>query len=99
MHVEYQTVVDAGLIVQLDEPGLVTGLNGPRFQGRVPEFRAYVELCIEALNRAVWGIPRDRVSLHVCWGNLPGPHQQIPVEKLEEGEGSLPARGSQRSAA
>lgn len=83
MHLEYQTIVDAGFIVQLDEPGLVTGLNGPRFEGRVPEFRAYVELCIEALNRSLRGIRRDRVSLHVCWGNLPGPHHlDTPLESV-----------------
>jgi 5-methyltetrahydropteroyltriglutamate--homocysteine methyltransferase len=81
MNVEYAAIVDAGFIVQLDEPGLVTGLNGARFQGRVPEFRANVELCVEALNRSVRGIPRDRVSLHVCWGNLPGPHHlDTPLE-------------------
>jgi 5-methyltetrahydropteroyltriglutamate--homocysteine methyltransferase len=81
MNVEYAAIVDAGFIVQLDEPGLVTGLNGPRFEGRVPEFRAYVELCIEALNCSLRGIPRDRVSLHVCWGNLPGPHHlDTPLE-------------------
>jgi 5-methyltetrahydropteroyltriglutamate--homocysteine methyltransferase len=81
MRVEYQAIVDAGFIVQLDEPGLVAGLNGPRFQGNLAEFRAYVELCIEALNRSVRGIPRDRVSLHVCWGNLPGPHHlDTPLE-------------------
>jgi 5-methyltetrahydropteroyltriglutamate--homocysteine methyltransferase len=81
MKVEYEAIVDAGFIVQLDEPGLVTGLNGPRFEGRVPEFRRYVELCVEALNRSVRGIPRDRVSLHVCWGNLPGPHHlDTPLE-------------------
>jgi 5-methyltetrahydropteroyltriglutamate--homocysteine methyltransferase len=81
MRAEYTAIVDAGLIVQLDEPGLVTGLNGPRFEGRVPEFRAYVELCIEALNRSLRDVPRDRVSLHVCWGNLPGPHHlDTPLE-------------------
>lgn len=81
MNVEYAAIVDAGFMVQLDEPGLVTGLNGPRFQGRVSEFRAYGELCVEALNRSVRGIPRDRVSLHVCWGNLPGPHHlDTPLE-------------------
>jgi 5-methyltetrahydropteroyltriglutamate--homocysteine methyltransferase len=81
MRVEYAAVIDAGFIVQLDEPGLVSGLNTPRFQGRLAEFRAHVELCIEALNRSVRGLPRDRVSLHVCWGNLPGPHHlDTPLE-------------------
>jgi 5-methyltetrahydropteroyltriglutamate--homocysteine methyltransferase len=81
MRVEYGAIVDAGLIVQLDEPGLVTGLNGPRFRGRMTEFRSYVELCIEALNRSVRDLPRERVSLHVCWGNLPGPHHlDTPLE-------------------
>jgi 5-methyltetrahydropteroyltriglutamate--homocysteine methyltransferase len=83
MHVEYETIVDHGFIVQLDEPGLVSGLNGPRFQGRLPDFRAHVELCIAALNRSVLGIPRERVSLHVCWGNLPGPHHlDTPLETV-----------------
>jgi 5-methyltetrahydropteroyltriglutamate--homocysteine methyltransferase len=81
MRVEFTAIVDAGFIVQLDEPGLVTGLQGPRFQGDVAAFRAYVALCIKALNHSVRGIPRDRVSLHVCWGNLPGPHHRdTPLE-------------------
>jgi 5-methyltetrahydropteroyltriglutamate--homocysteine methyltransferase len=83
MRVEYEAIVDAGFIVQLDEPGLVTGLNGPRFQGRVPEFRTHVGRCIEGLNRSIRGLPRDRVSLHVCWGNLPGPHHlDTPLETV-----------------
>ena len=83
MRVEYQAIVEAGFIVQLDEPGLVTGLNGPRFEGNVREFRKHVERCIEALNRSVRGLPRDRVSLHVCWGNLPGPHHlDTPLETV-----------------
>ncbi len=81
MRVEYAAIIEAGFIVQLDEPGLVTGLNGPRFDGRLPDFRAHVALCVEALNRSVRGLPRDRVSLHVCWGNLPGPHHlDTPLE-------------------
>ena len=83
MRVEYEAIIAAGCIVQLDEPGLVTGLNSPRFEGRLPEFRAYVARCIEALNRSVRGLPRDRVSLHVCWGNLPGPHHlDTPLETV-----------------
>ena len=40
------------------------------------EFLAFVELVVESINRALENVPRERVRLHVCWGNYEGPHDQ-----------------------
>ena len=74
MAAEYRAIVDAGLVLQLDSPDLGLGRH-MLFKGRPDE--EYVEqasLHVTALNRALEGIPRDRVRLHVCWGNYEGPH-------------------------
>jgi 5-methyltetrahydropteroyltriglutamate--homocysteine methyltransferase len=47
------------------------------------EFLAFVDLVIDALNRALDACPPDRVRLHVCWGNYEGPHDlDVPLEEL-----------------
>jgi 5-methyltetrahydropteroyltriglutamate--homocysteine methyltransferase len=72
MRAEYQAIADAGIILQLDCPDLGAGpsMIGP------DEGRRSVERNIQALNRAVGGIPAERMRLHVCWGNYDGPHEQ-----------------------
>jgi 5-methyltetrahydropteroyltriglutamate--homocysteine methyltransferase len=47
------------------------------------EFLDFVELTVAATNRALADVPRDRVRLHVCWGNYEGPHTfDVPLEEL-----------------
>ncbi|MBV9247762.1 MAG: hypothetical protein JO227_00750, partial [Acetobacteraceae bacterium] len=74
MRTEYKAVVDSGLVLQIDAPDLA--------MERVFLFQhmseaEYVRVCethVSAINLALEGIPRDRVRLHVCWGNWEGPH-------------------------
>jgi 5-methyltetrahydropteroyltriglutamate--homocysteine methyltransferase len=74
MHYEYKAVVDAGLILQIDAPDLAME-RVLLFQDKSDaEFVKIIEQHITALNKALQGIPRDRVRLHICWGNWEGPH-------------------------
>ena len=74
MHYEYKAVVDAGYILQIDAPDLAME-RVLLFQDKSEaEYVKIVELHIATLNKALEGIPRDRVRLHICWGNWEGPH-------------------------
>jgi 5-methyltetrahydropteroyltriglutamate--homocysteine methyltransferase len=71
---EYRAIHDAGLILQIDSPDLA--MERHRFFGHMEdaEFLKQLELHITAINLGIEGIPRDRIRLHVCWGNNDGPH-------------------------
>jgi len=74
MNYEYKAVVDAGYVLQIDAPDLVME-RVLLFQDKTEaEYVKIVELHIATLNKALQGIPPDRVRLHVCWGNWEGPH-------------------------
>jgi 5-methyltetrahydropteroyltriglutamate--homocysteine methyltransferase len=74
MHYEYKSVVDAGYILQIDAPDLAME-RVLLFQDKSEaEYVKIVETHIATLNKALEGIPRDRVRLHICWGNWEGPH-------------------------
>ena len=74
MRSEYQAIVDAGFILQVDCPDLAMGDN-MRFAGMtIDEFRKMARLHIEVLNHALDGMPPDRLRMHLCWGNYDGPH-------------------------
>jgi 5-methyltetrahydropteroyltriglutamate--homocysteine methyltransferase len=72
--IEYRRVVDAGFILQVDAPDLAMERVLLYQDLSDAEFAATVELHVAALNKALEGIPRERVRLHVCWGNWEGPH-------------------------
>ncbi len=80
---EYRAIVDAGLVLQLDSPDLGLGRH-MLFKGQSDEaYQARAALHVEALNRALDGIDRSRVRLHVCWGNYEGPHHHdAPMEMV-----------------
>ena len=83
MKKEYDYVVSQGHILQLDAPDLA--MERVIMYGDKPlgEFLERIELHIEAMNIALADVPRDRVRLHVCWGNWQGPHQDdVPVQDL-----------------
>jgi 5-methyltetrahydropteroyltriglutamate--homocysteine methyltransferase len=82
MREEYRAIVDAGFLLQIDDPDLPDGWNClPRIT--LPEYRNYAALRVEALNHALAGIPREKVRLHVCWGSHHGPHHDdIPLRDI-----------------
>jgi 5-methyltetrahydropteroyltriglutamate--homocysteine methyltransferase len=81
MAAEYNAIVDAGLVLQLDSPDLGLGRH-MLFKGKPEqEYKDCAALHVDALNHALAGIPKDRVRLHVCWGNYEGPHHHdVPME-------------------
>jgi 5-methyltetrahydropteroyltriglutamate--homocysteine methyltransferase len=82
MHQEYKTIVDAGFLLQIDDPDLP---DGWQFMSKmtVPEYRQYAELRIDALNHGLHDIPPDRVRFHTCWGSYHGPHKyDIPLHDI-----------------
>jgi 5-methyltetrahydropteroyltriglutamate--homocysteine methyltransferase len=75
MHKEYCTIVDSGLILQIDAPEMCIDRNVPEFADQPLEvFRSRLELWVDALNHALQGIDEERVRLHICWGNEEAPH-------------------------
>lgn len=80
---EYKAIVDAGFLLQLDDPALPTGW--PTFIPAVSieEYRKYAAIRVEAVNYALAGIPEDRVRYHVCWGSWHGPHTtDLPLSEI-----------------
>jgi 5-methyltetrahydropteroyltriglutamate--homocysteine methyltransferase len=82
MRVEYLAIIDAGFMLQIDDPDLPDGWQMfPEMS--VADYRGYAQLRVDALNHALRGIPKDRVQLHVCWGSFHGPHQNdIPLADI-----------------
>src|SRR5262249_7973502 len=71
---ELRAMVDAGFLLQIDDPGL-----GETWDMLIPappieEYRRTQARNIDALNHALAGIPEDRVRYHLCWGSWQGPH-------------------------
>ena len=68
---EYRAIVDAGFIVQVDDAFMATHYD---VIGDFDTYRKWAELRVEALNRALAGVPEERSRYHLCWGSWNGPH-------------------------
>ena len=83
MRPEYEAIVEAGHILQLDTPDL--GL-GRHMMFKDKPFEDYHRLAsghVEALNHALRNVPADRVRMHICWGNYEGPHHcDAPMDEV-----------------
>ena len=83
MRKEYELVISKGLILQLDCPDLAMERHVSYQDEPLEAFQEVVELHIDAINRALRNIPRERVRLHVCWGNTEGPHHyDVPLRDI-----------------
>lgn len=83
MRPEYEAIVAAGLLLQIDAPDLGMGRHTMYRNRSVEEFLALAARHIEVLNHALRNVPPDRVRMHVCWGNYEGPHHHdVPLEAL-----------------
>ena len=71
---EYELIVSRGYVLQLDCPDLAMEGHGMFQHDGLKVFQDAVALHIDAINEALVNIPRDRVRLHVCWGNNDAPH-------------------------
>ena len=74
MKTEYKMIVDAGFILQIDDPRMVTEYDSMDPAPTPEEYRRFATVRIEALNHALAGLPPDRVRYHMCWGSWHGPH-------------------------
>jgi 5-methyltetrahydropteroyltriglutamate--homocysteine methyltransferase len=80
---EYQAIVDAGFLLQLDCPDLALERHLSYQDRPLGDFLGFVERVVATINRALENIPRERVRLHVCWGNYEGPHDcDVPLADI-----------------
>jgi 5-methyltetrahydropteroyltriglutamate--homocysteine methyltransferase len=83
MRHEYETVANAGVLLQIDCPDLAMGRHIQYASLPLAEFRKKIRLHVEALNHALANIPPDRLRMHVCWGNYEGPHHcDVPLAEI-----------------
>lgn len=84
MREEYLAIVEAGFLLQIDDPDAADGWQMyPDMT--VEEYRRYAALRIEVLNHALRGIPREKVKIHVCWGSFHGPHEfDLPLKEFAD---------------
>ena len=74
MREEYKTIVDAGLILQIDDPAIAENFDQINPEPTAEEYRKFSMPKVEALNHALRGLPKDRIRFHLCWGSWHGPH-------------------------
>jgi 5-methyltetrahydropteroyltriglutamate--homocysteine methyltransferase len=83
LKIEYEAIVNAGFLLQLDCPDLALERHLTYNDRPLGEFLGFVEQVVEAINQAIVAVPRDRVRLHVCWGNYEGPHDRdVPLADI-----------------
>lgn len=83
MRTEYRTIVDSGLMLQLDCPDLALSRHMLFNDLSDDQFLKVAGSHVEALNHALDGIDPARVRVHICWGNYEGPHTcDIPMSKM-----------------
>jgi 5-methyltetrahydropteroyltriglutamate--homocysteine methyltransferase len=83
LRVEYEAIVAAGFLVQIDAPDLGMGRHTMYRHATVAEYLARAELHVEVLNHALRNIPASRLRMHCCWGNYEGPHHHdVPMRDL-----------------
>ncbi|WP_207456421.1 cobalamin-independent methionine synthase II family protein [Desertivibrio insolitus] len=74
MREEYRAIVDAGLIVQIDDPSIAENFDQINPEPSIEDYRAFTRIRVEALNWALRGLPTEQVRFHLCWGSWHGPH-------------------------
>jgi 5-methyltetrahydropteroyltriglutamate--homocysteine methyltransferase len=83
LRLEYEAIVASGVTLQIDCPDLAMGRHTQFAHLDRNEFRERMTLHVEALNRALINIPAEKVRMHVCWGNYPGPHHcDVPLADI-----------------
>ncbi len=82
---EYETIINAGFILQIDAPDLAMERH-TSFAGKpLKDFLDFVANVIDAINNSIAHLPREKIRLHVCWGNYEGPHtDDVPLDEIIE---------------
>ena len=83
---EYKAIVDAGFILQIDDPALVDIYDWwYSVDDNLAGYRKWAEFQVKAVNHALEGIPEDRVRFHICWGSWHGPHKgDVPLKDVAD---------------
>ena len=92
MREEYKAIIDAGLILQLDDPSIAENWDQINPAPSVEDYRTFTMVRVEALNHAIRGLPEDRIRFHLCWGSWHGPH----TTDLADERHRRPDAGNQR---
>lgn len=83
MREEYKAIVDAGLVLQIDDPAIAENFDQINPEPSYEDYRRFTEPKVEALNHALKGLPQDRIRFHLCWGSWHGPHMtDIPMKEI-----------------
>jgi 5-methyltetrahydropteroyltriglutamate--homocysteine methyltransferase len=83
MREEYRAILDAGLVLQLDDPAMAENWDMINPEPSLEDYRKLAMVRVEALNHALRGFPRDRIRFHLCWGSWHGPHvTDIPLRDI-----------------
>ncbi len=83
MRTEYKMIVDAGLLLQLDDARTAVTYDRVVPPASFGDYRKWVARHVEVLNHAIEGLPADRMRYHVCWGSWPGPHTtDVPLKDI-----------------
>jgi 5-methyltetrahydropteroyltriglutamate--homocysteine methyltransferase len=83
MREEYRAIVEAGLILQLDDPSIAENFDMINPEPSVEDYKKFSMVRVEALNHAIRGLPEDRIRFHLCWGSWHGPHTtDIPMRDI-----------------
>jgi 5-methyltetrahydropteroyltriglutamate--homocysteine methyltransferase len=83
MRHEYRAIVEAGLVLQLDDPAIAENWDMINPEPTVEEYRKLSMVRVDALNHAIRGLPEDRIRFHLCWGSWHGPHTtDIPMRDI-----------------
>ena len=81
--VEYRMIVEAGFLLQIDDPRLVTSYDSMDPAPSAAEYQKFAMRYVEALNHALRGLPEESVRYHVCWGSWHGPHTtDVPLQDI-----------------
>ena len=100
MRAEYQAIVAAGFVIQIDCPDLAMSRHTGFQDLSESAFLKRAQFHAELLNQALAGIPADRVRIHVCWGNYEGPHtHDLELPKIIRTILSIKAQGFSLEAA
>jgi 5-methyltetrahydropteroyltriglutamate--homocysteine methyltransferase len=80
---EYTAIIDAGLILQLDDPAIAENWDQIVPEPSVEAYKRFTMIRIDALNHAIRGLPPERIRFHLCWGSWHGPHvTDIPMADI-----------------
>lgn len=83
MRAEYEAIVAAGVLLQIDAPDLGMGRHTMYKSRPLEEYLSLAAMHVEVLDHALRNVPAERVRMHICWGNYAGPHHHdVPLERL-----------------